>query len=176
MNEQMLQQSWDQMRQKYGVYLRLLDAIPEQQYFTLPVPGMRSAAELAVHTSGVLRDIAQGVAKGRITADESADAEVTRKLGSKAAVIDHARRCWAQASAAVATIGDAQLSATVETPWNMTFPGFVGMAILHDEFVHHRGQLYVYARLAGAEPPFLWGFGENAPEFRPAREAVAANG
>jgi uncharacterized damage-inducible protein DinB len=39
---------------------------------------------------------------------------------------------------------------------------------MNDEFVHHRGQLYVYARLFGAAPPFLWSYGENAAEFRPA--------
>jgi uncharacterized damage-inducible protein DinB len=50
----------------------------------------------------------------------------------------------------------------------MTFPGWVGFSIQNDEFMHHRGQLYVMARMAGKEPPFMWGFGDNEPAFRPA--------
>jgi hypothetical protein len=69
MNKATLDQMWDQFRQKYGVYLRLLDVIPADRYATHPVAGMRTPAELAVHISGtVVRDIAEGVAKGRITA------------------------------------------------------------------------------------------------------------
>jgi uncharacterized damage-inducible protein DinB len=41
--------------------------------------------------------------------------------------------------------------------------------MLSDEFLHHRGQLYVYARAAGGEPPFVWSFDKNAPEFAPKR-------
>jgi uncharacterized damage-inducible protein DinB len=163
-----LTQQWDQVRQKYGVYLRLLEVIPEDRYHSHPVPGMRTAAELAVHMSGsVVRDIAQGVAKGAITADESSEEKVASGLKARKDLIAFARKCWDQADAAVATTGDAQLKAMVPTPWGMTFPGWVGFNILHDEFLHHRGQLYTYARLCGVEPPFIWSFQENAPEFRP---------
>jgi len=168
-DKQTLNQMWDQFRQKYGVYLRLLDAIPEDRYHSHPVPGMRTAAELIVHVSGtVVRDIAQGVAKGAITADESSEAKVAAGLTKKKDMISFARKCWDQANAAVAATGDAQLKAMVPTPWGMTFPGWVGFNILNDEFLHHRGQLYAFARVCGVEPPFIWGFAENAPEFRPA--------
>lgn len=170
MNKQAFDQSWDQLRQKYGVYLRVLEVIPEQRYNSHPVAGMRSPAELAVHMSGtVVRDIAQGIAKGKITADESSEAKIAADLGTKSAVIGFAKQCWDLANAAAATIDDAQLSTIVATPWNMTFPGWVGFNVLNDEFVHHRGQLYVYARACGAEPPFMWGFAENVLEFRPAQ-------
>jgi uncharacterized damage-inducible protein DinB len=168
MNRQALDQAWDQMRRKYGVYLRLLEILPEDRYHSHPVPGMRTAAELAVHVcTTVVRDIAQGVAKGEITAEEEAEAGIAAGLRTRAALLDFARECWAEADGAVAAIGDAQLGAMVPTPWHMTFPGWVGFGIMSDEFLHHRGQLYVYARLFGVEPPFIWGFADNAPEFRP---------
>ena len=168
MDRQTLTQVWDQTRQKYGVYLRLLEAIPADRYHSHPVPGMRTPAELAVHVSGsIVRDIAQGVAKGAITADESAESTVASGLRTKADLISFARKCWDQANVAVAAISDAQLQAMVPTPWGMTFPGWVGFNILNDEFLHHRGQLSAYARLCGVAPPFIWGFGDNAPEFRP---------
>ena len=168
MDKQTLNQMWDQVRQKYGVYLRLLEALPEDRYHSHPVPGMRTATELVVHVSGtIVRDIAQGVAKGAITADESSEGKVASGLATRKDAISFARKCWDLADAAVAATGDANLKAMVPTPWGMTFPGWVGFNILNDEFLHHRGQLYTYARLFGVEPPFIWGFDQNAPEFRP---------
>jgi uncharacterized damage-inducible protein DinB len=169
MNKTTLDQMWDQFRQKYGVYLRLLEAIPAEGYFTNPVPGMRSPAELSVHVSGsVVRDIAEGVAKGEITADESSEGKIAEELGNKAAILAFARQCFERADAAVKRIGDPELAAMVTTPWNKSWPGWVAFHILHDEFLHHRGQLYAFARCCGAEPPFMWGYADNAPEYQPA--------
>ena len=77
---------------------------------------------------------------------------------------------------AVKRIGDAELAAMVTTPWNKTWPGFVAFHILHDEFLHHRGQLYAFARCCGAEPPFMWGYADNAPEYRPGAVAATTGG
>ncbi len=175
MNKATFDQMWDQFRQKYGVYLRLLDAIPADRYATHPVSGMRTPAELAVHVSGTcVRAIAEGVAKGRITADEAGEGTVATELGNKAALIAFARQCFEQANAAAARIGDAQLAAMVPTPWNSSWPGWVAFQVMNDEFVHHRGQLYTFARACGAEPPFMWGYGDNAPEYRPRAVAGTA--
>lgn len=162
MNKQTLDQQWDQLRQKYGVYLCLLEAIPADRYHSHLVPGMRTPAELVVRMSAsIVKDIAQGIAEGEIRAEESVEARVVADVGTKMAVIAFARRCWGQADQAVATIGDVQLSATIKTPWNMRFPGWVGFNVLNDEFLHHYGQLYTYARLCGAEPP-----SSRVPQFR----------
>ena len=174
MNKAMIDQMWDQFRQKYGVYLRLLEVIPADRYATHPVPGMRTPAELAVHVSSLVRDLAEGVEKGRITADEAGEASLAAELGNQSALIAFARQCFEQANAAVARTGDAQLSAMVPTPWNVSWPGWVAFQIMNDEFVHHRGQLYAFARACGAEPPFMWGYAENAPEYRPLAEAAGA--
>ena len=167
-DKQALNQMWNQIRQKYGIYVRLLEAIPEDQFFHRPVPDMRTPAEMVAHVSGsIVRDIALGIAKGQITADESSESSVAQSFSTREDVLAFARACWLAADEAVARTGDAQLSAMVTTPWEMTFPGWVGYNILNDELLHHRGQLYAYARMWGAEPPFMWGFKDNAPEFRP---------
>lgn len=174
MDRTTLDQMWDQFRQKYGVYLRLLEAVPADRYATHPVPGMRTPAELVVHISGsVVRDIAEGVAKGSITADESSEEKIAAELGNKPALVAFARQCFERADAAVKRIGDAELAAMVPTPWNASWPGWIALHVLHDEFMHHRGQLYAFARCCGAEPPFMWGYADNAPEFRPAAVAAA---
>jgi uncharacterized damage-inducible protein DinB len=166
-NSQALRMFWDQIRQKYGILVRVLETIPESQLHAHPIAGMRTPAELAVHVAGsIVRDIAVGVAKGAITADESIEAEVAAGLGSRAALLGHVRSCWARADAAVETITDAQLAASVPTPWGMSFPGAFAFHVVNDELLHHRGQLYAYARACGVAPPSLWSFAENEPAFR----------
>lgn len=175
MDKTSLDQMWDQFRQKYGVYLRLLEAIPADCYATHPVPGMRTPLDLAVHVSGtVVRDVAEGVAKGRITADEGAEAKTASELGSKPALLAFARQCFGRADAAVKRIGDAELAAMVPTPWDFSLPGWAAFHMLSDEFMHHRGQLYAFARACGVEPPSMWGFAGNAPEFQPRPAAATA--
>jgi len=168
MNKESLDQHWNQFRQRYGVYLRLLEAFPEDRIHSRPIEGMRTPAQIAVHTSGsIVRDIAQGVEKGAITANEAGEDEVATGLQTKDELLAFVRDCWAKADAAVGALGDAELQAMVPTPWNMTFPGWVGFNIMGDEFMHHRGQLYAFARACGVEPPFMWGFDQNEPAFRP---------
>ena len=168
MNKQWLDGMWDHMRQKYGIYLRVLEAIPADQFGGHPVTGMRTPTQMVVHTSGsIVRDIAEGVASGSIAADEVGEDGVAETLGSKGAVLDYARACWARADAAVASVGDEQLAGEVKNPWGMEFNGVFSMVILNEEFMHHRGQLYAYVRACGGEPPFMWGFGENTEGFQP---------
>ena len=167
MTKESLDHQWDQLRQKYSSYLRLLEAIPADRYHARLVPGMGTPAELVVQMSaGIVRDIAEGVAKGEIRLDHSAEARIVADLGTKMAIIAYARKCWTLANEAVKTIGNAQLLATIPTPWNMEITGWTGFNILNDEFLHHYGQLYTYARLCGAEPPFLWGFAESSLQYR----------
>jgi len=168
MDRESLNQVWDQFRQKYGVYLRLLELFPEDRYHGHPVQGMRTPAQLVAHVSGtVVRDIAQGIAKGAITAEEASEDTVAAGFTTKKEILGFARQCWDQANAAVAGISDTQLKAVVATPWDMSFPGWVGFNIMSDEFLHHRGQLFAFLRVCGVEPPFIWGFDQNAPGFRP---------
>ena len=107
-----------------------------------------------------------GIARGEIRRQESSEARIVADLGSKMAVIAYARKCWSVANEAVMKVGDAQLNASIDTPWSMEIAGWTGFNILNDEFLHHYGQLYTYARLCGAEPPFLWGFAESALQYR----------
>lgn len=169
MNRQWLDGLWDHTRRKYGIYLRVLEAIPADRFHDHPIPGMRTPAEVVVHTSGsIVRDIAEGVASGTIEADEAGEDAIAAGLGSRDEVLAFARDCWKRADAAIAKVGDAHLEGSVANNWGMPLNGTFAMVILGDEFMHHRGQLYAYVRACGGEPPFMWGFDDNDPEFRTA--------
>jgi uncharacterized damage-inducible protein DinB len=160
---------WDQIRMKYGVYLRLLEAIPADRYHTQPIAGMRSPAELVAHTSGeIVRDIARGVAGGALARAAVPHTTVAAGLRTKADVLAFAADCWKDADAAIARIGDAELAAMVKTPWGRPLQGAALVHVMNDELLHHRGQLYAMARACGAAPPDLWSFAENGPGFRSA--------
>ena len=74
---------WDQIRQKYGVYLRLIEILPEAQLQTRPILGMRTPAELIAHlSSGIVRAIMQGIA-ARAKAGNAAASDAV-ETGSKA--------------------------------------------------------------------------------------------
>lgn len=167
MNKSALTSIWNQMRQKYGIYLRLLDALPEDRIHEHVIPGMRTPAELVAHTSGgIVRGFAEGVARGEIT-DAPPEADVAGQIGSKEELVAYARQSWDAADAAMEEVGDDELSRMVKTPWNMEFRGGVAIHTLNDEFVHHRGQLYAYLRACGIEPPFLWSYRSNPAGFGP---------
>lgn len=172
MNRQWLDGMWNHMRQKYGVYLRVLEALPEDRLHTHPVAGMRTPAQLVVHTSGsIVRGIAEGVASGAIATPEEEEDAVAERLGSTEALLDFARDCWARADAAVAGVGDEELAGPVENSWGIPLNGTFAMIVVNDEFLHHRGQLYAFVRACGGEPPFMWSFDENAEAFQPAGRA-----
>ena len=109
--------------------------MPDDECQSQPVSGLRSAAELAVHVSGtVVRDIARGIATGRITAEEGAEPRLAKEL-DKRDLIAFARQCFDEADIAVARIGDAELRAIVSTPWEKSWPGWVGF-LDHERRVH----------------------------------------
>jgi uncharacterized damage-inducible protein DinB len=156
---------WDQVRQKYGVYLRVIEILPEAQLQTNPIPGMRSPAELIAHlSSGVVRAIMQGIAIGTVKPEDETAIALTFK--SKKDVLDLARQSWKEADMIAHQLTEEQLGSMVNA-WGTPMPVAALVHILADELVHHRGQLYVYARILGAEPPFVWSHTDNPIEFAP---------
>ncbi len=156
---------WDQVRQKYGVYLRVVEILPEAQLQTRPIPGMRTPAELVAHvSSGIVRAIMQGIAVGEVKGED----ETALALGfeDKKDVLELARECWEEADTVAHQLTEDRLNSMI-VAWGSPMPAASLVYILSDELVHHRGQLYAYARILGAEPPFVWSHTDNAMEFAP---------
>jgi uncharacterized damage-inducible protein DinB len=176
-NRQTLAGIWDQLRQKHGIALRLVESLPEDKLQAQVIPNMRSAAELVVHLYGtIVRDIPESVIKGKMEGDDEAEEKrVASTLTTRRAMLDYMERCWSAGDRAAAAVTDAQLAAMVPTPWGMSFPGWAMFAITQDEFMHHRGQLYAYARVMGASPPMMWDFKNNAEPYQPKQSTGAAS-
>jgi uncharacterized damage-inducible protein DinB len=171
MNKQMLQPMWDMMRQRTGILLRCVEAIPADQIDARPIANMRSVKELVVHTAGFMSAVPGAVVKGEMgDFDEKA---MAAGITNKEQLVAFVKNCWATADRTTGQVTDAQLAGMVKTPWGSPFPGFVMYTIVVDEFIHHRGQLYAYLRAMGVEPPMVWSFEANAAGFQPGAHAAS---
>ena len=171
-NRQFFLEWWEHFRQQNGIALRLLALIPEDKLDARPIGNMRTPKELLVHMYGtIVRNCALGITTGTI--DEFNEVEKLKTLNTKDALLAFVRACWATADTAAKTVTDAQLLAQVKTPWGFDMPGWKAGSVINDEYLHHRGQLYAYARALGIEPPMVWDFEHNEAPFAPAVTAKA---
>jgi uncharacterized damage-inducible protein DinB len=172
MNKQSFTGLWDHLRQANGIALRCIAAIPADQLESHPVPKMRTPKELVVHLYGMaLRETIEGALRGEIT--DLDEAKLCAGIKTHDDLLKFARDNWNAADRAASQIGDAQLAATVKTPWGVGFPGFVAIVVAQDEFFHHRGQLYTYLRAMGQDVPMMWDFEHNEAAYQPRAAATA---
>lgn len=173
MNKQTLNQTWDHLRQVYGIGLRCVETLPADKLDTTIVPKMRTPKQLVVHMYAMCtKEITDGILRGNITmVDEKA---LCDSIKTHADLVKFAKDMFAAADKNVTKISDAELSRTVTTPWDgFQAPGFVMMNVLHDEYLHHRGQLYAFLRAFGKDVPMMWDFDNNAAEYRSKMTAQA---
>ena len=164
--------TWDHFRQVHGMTLRVLDLVPADKIDSHQVQNMRTPKQLIVHLYGtIVRDITEGVVSGAIKAED--DEATLARIKTKADLVRFVTESWAAADKAAGAITDAGLQASVKTPWGFDMPGAVCMSVIRDEYFHHRGQLYAYARALGLEPPMMWDFEHNEADFRPKAAAQA---
>jgi uncharacterized damage-inducible protein DinB len=165
MNKQILNAVWDQFRQIHGVTVRAIECIPDSQLDAKPIPGMRSVRELVDHMYAYVRGVPGAVLRGELR-EEDCPSHAAR-LASKKDLIAYANESFQIADQAIAKIDNSHLDRMVPTNWGRSMPGGALIQVIYDEHLHHRGQFYAYLRALGAQPPFLWSFQENAPEYQP---------
>ena len=165
-DRQELTSFWDHFRQCHGITLRTLERLPADKIDSRPIKDMRTPKELIVHLYGhIVREIPQGVVQGEIKPEDPKTIE--GRIKSKDDLIRFVNECWGAGDKAAAAISDANLKASVKTPWGFDMSGVMCISVVMDEYFHHRGQLYAYLRQLGGEPPMMWDFEHNASAFQP---------
>lgn len=169
MNKQSLLGKWAYFHAVHGVTLRLISSFEEKDLDYRPAPGSRSVKELVAHLYGMEKTMSEGIWAGKLTQasenraipeTEEGKAEIA-PLTSKAKLIEYAQTCHQAADTMLAGISDERLAADIETPFG-TFKTWQLFGFMYDEHWHHRGQLYVYARLLGRSVPMLYDYEGNA--------------
>lgn len=143
--------------------VKVLAALPPTQYDFRPDPSGRSLGELAWHLAEGDAYISHGVERGEFT------------MGSKPPNIERPRAVEALAPGyqRIHREAVARLRSLTPADLDRTIPFFTGPMTIRDILssailahgIHHRGQLTLMCRLAGGQPPGLYG---------PNREEMAA--
>ena len=135
--------------------IRLLEALPKDQYDFRPDPKGRSLGELAWHLSEIDGYTSYGLSKGAVTFQ---DTPPNLKRPREVALLAPGYRLvHEEAVARLAGLTDNQLDQDVPYAGRpMPIRDVLwGAILLH--LIHHRGQLSLMCRLAGGAPPGIYG-------------------
>ncbi|WP_206832354.1 DinB family protein [Alicyclobacillus fructus] len=131
----------------------LVASVPEDKLDFKPWDGAMSFRDLVWHILAVSATFAAAAKAGRLTErPEQPD------LSTKQALLDAISTFTEKTHADIASISDEQFESIVETKavFGADLPAKALLASLIDHEIHHKGQLFVYARLMGAETlPFF---------------------
>jgi uncharacterized damage-inducible protein DinB len=136
--------------------LRLLEALPTDQYDFRPDPEGRSIGEMAWHLSEIDACLTFGIALRRFRfEDEPPDLKRPREIKQLAPGY---RRVHEQAVARLESLTDDQLDETVTyfDGREVTIRRVLWSELLR-HLVHHRAQLVLLCRQAGGTPPGFYG-------------------
>jgi len=136
--------------------IRLLEALPTDQYDFRPDPKGRSIGELAWHLSEIDACLSFGIAERRFRMeDEPPDLKRPREIRLLAPGY---RRVHQQAVARLENLANDQLdeSVTFFDGSRLTIRDVLWGPLLH-HLIHHRGQLVLMCRMAGGPPPGIYG-------------------
>ena len=161
-----LSRMWDMMRQRHGIAMRALERLPEAALDSHPIRLMRTPKELVVHWYGMaMKNMTEGALRGSI--EELDEQAAVAAIKTKADLIRYAHECWTAADRAFHQLTEEKVNGIVETPWGNTLRGSYCLGAANDESIHHRGQFFAFLRVLGEEPPDMWDFKNNAPEYQP---------
>ena len=151
--------------------IRVLEALPPDQYDFRPDPKGRSIGELAWHLSEIDACLTFGIAEGRFRLeDEPPDLKRPREIRLLAPGF---RRIHEQAVARLERLENDRLDdpVTFFDGRELTIRDVLWSELLH-HLVHHRGHLVGMCRAAGGVPPGL--YGPNREEMQAIRARMEA--
>ena len=160
--------SWD--REAVNT-VKLLQALPPAQYDFRPDPGGRSLGELAWHLAESDAYISYGIERGKFAMDaKPPNIERPRAVEALAPGFERIHR---EAVARIRALTPTDLDRTIQFfTGPMTIRDILWSAIMAHG-IHHRGQLSLMCRLAGGQPPGL--YGPNREEMAAMRAGAGAS-
>jgi uncharacterized damage-inducible protein DinB len=151
MTKAMLQPQWDYLRMLLKNVRKQVELVPEGKLDFRPTAEVRTLGELCVHLHEYLTEAPDSVAAGKHVEHE------VPKFTSKAELLKWIDAQVEKGFATFAGLSDQQIAGTIKA-WGEDFPAWKMLSFVHDEVLHHRGQLTVYLRLLGITPVFIYDF------------------
>ncbi|SEI99187.1 Uncharacterized damage-inducible protein DinB (forms a four-helix bundle) [Dyadobacter sp. SG02] len=135
---------------------KVIEAFPEDQFYTFSIGGMRTYAQLTMEMIGLAAPGIRGVVFGDWTFSEPVLDYSTPAPATKAEVL----HLWDLVTEYIDTLWpqiQPQRFQEREAAFGMYENTIVGtIQYLIDNEIHHRAQGYVYLRALGVEPPAFW--------------------
>ena len=149
----------------HGVTLRAIDAFTDSELDFKPQPGMRTPRQLVFHIYCQEQTLAEAVKQGQFTLENASrsnpeDPSAAATLNTLRTVADvhvYAEACHAAAERIFSELSEDDVTREIPSPFGNQ-PAWQFFLFAYDEHWHHRGQLYVYLRLLGKEPPMLYDY------------------
>ena len=165
MNKQELLAKCDYFNLVHGVTLRAIDAFTDRELDFRPQAGMRNPRELVFHIYSQEQTLAEVSERGEFTIEMAnrsnpEDPSTTATLGTLRTVKDlhaYADACHTAAERIFRKMSEDDVIRQIPSPFGNQ-PAWQFLMFGYDEHWHHRGQLYVYLRLLGKEPPMLYDY------------------
>jgi uncharacterized damage-inducible protein DinB len=155
----------DYLNMVHGVTIRAIAAFSDHDLDFRPSPRLRTPRELIFHIYAQEKLTAEAARAGTFTMaaanasnpDDASNAEAVAAVKTVKDAVAFAVSCHDAAEAIVRSMSDEDIARPVESPMG-TYPAWQFFTFAYDEHWHHRGQLYVYLRLLGKEPPNLYDY------------------
>ncbi len=132
---------------------RIVSLFLDEHLTYRPVPEMKSLCELALHVAGSYQYLHRGIITDDWTRKNCLNIDTPLPIKS---LVDIVKRECEFVKQSLSSRPDERLQQIV-TPLNIQMSLWVWIQQTADHETHHRGQLYVYVRLCGIEPPFVYG-------------------
>lgn len=151
MNAKMFFKHWDRVN---DITLRLIKQIPEDKLDLKPTPKNFSAKELMVHTYHCERVFAETSVTGKAAIEDFQKPEyMPPQINTVDELYQYAKEVHEITNEKVASMSNEELiTKMVKAPWG-DMPVFYHINGAYEHLWHHRGQLYIYLRMAGVENP-----------------------
>lgn len=138
-----------------GLTRRLIEAYPDEHFFSYSLGGMRTCSALIDEVMQMADQSMQGVVSGEWPSFDGG-AEGSPKEKTKEQVLAQWDRVTETINTHWPLISPARFQEVDKAFGLYEGPIYWFLFYLIDNEIHHRGQAYVYLRTLGVEPPAFW--------------------
>ncbi|MFW9854625.1 MAG: DinB family protein [Candidatus Thorarchaeota archaeon] len=138
---------------------KAISIIPDNKLDWKPAERTMTASELAIHVYQCALIYAMGTLNGKFSdTDYSLIPFDPKKVRSSTDILDYGNRVKKAIREILPkfTEEDMRKDVTYECWGNIKIRGFESLSTVLEEVIHHRGQLCLYLRILGIQPPFIY--------------------
>jgi uncharacterized damage-inducible protein DinB len=128
---------------------KLAETIDEKDYDFKPTPEVFSFKELVFHIINAEAGFTDMIKTGIWTRNKYP----FDNYKTKQDIIALIKSAHSQSLTTIKELSDEQLKKMIKTPWGAEMSSLALLWGMRDHLIHHRAQLFVYARLKGIKPP-----------------------